>query len=92
MAATLGSITLNSNQWTNVYQMTGIAVGTKIAIQNVGSSDVYLTSSLNQPELDSDSFQVIQANNFPLSNSCSDIGAWAMSPNQNAKINVWAVM
>lgn len=91
MAATRESITLVSGEWTNLYQITGIAVGTKIAVQNIGSSDVYLSSSLVQPEKDSDSYQVIQTNDFPMANDFGDPGAWAFSSNQGAKINVWIV-
>lgn len=92
MAATRESLKLVSGEWTNLYQQTGIDVGTKIGVQNIGSSDVYLSSSLVKPEKDSDSFQVIQPNDFPMANDFGDTGAWAFSPNQGAKINIWVVM
>lgn len=91
MAETLPSITLPSGEWIDIYDVTGISVGTKIAVQNIGASDVYLQSVLNQPDTDSDSYQVIQPNDFPMTNSVGDPGAWAFSPNQNAKINVRVV-
>lgn len=91
MAATRESLTLSAGQWTNIYQGTGIAVGTKIAVQNISSSDIRLSAALRQPENDSDSYQVIQANDSPMANDFGDSGAWAFSSNQNAKINVWAV-
>jgi len=91
MADTLPSIELVSNQWTDIYVVTGIAKGTKIAVQNIGSSDVYLASVLLEPNIESDSFQVIQPNDFPMSNCFGDRGAWALSPNAGAKINVRVV-
>lgn len=91
MANNRKSIILESDQWTDIYSVSGIPVGTKIAVQNIGSSDVYLSSALVEPERDSDSFQVIQPNDFPMANSFGDQGAWALSINQGAKINVWVV-
>lgn len=92
MTVTLKSLTLIPGEWTSLYTTTtGIEAGTKIAVQNIGASDVYLSTALLQPEKDSDSFQVIQPNDFPMTNDFGDPGAWAFSPNQSAKINVWVV-
>jgi len=97
VTVTRKSLTLIAGEWTNLYTTTeieadaNIAVGTKIAVQNIGASDVYLSTALTQPEKDSDSFQVIQPNDFPMTNDFGDPGAWAFSPNQGAKINVWVV-
>lgn len=88
MANTLPSVKLVPNQWTDIYVVTGIAKGTKIAVQNIGASDVYLAVSLLEPALESDFFQVIQPNDFPMANSQDDKGAWAFSANSGAKINV----
>lgn len=88
MANTRESVTLTSGVWTDIYASASIAVGTKIAVQNIGSSDVYLSVALNPPENDSDSYQVIQANDFPMANSSGDLGAWAFSANRDGKINV----
>ncbi len=57
----------------------------------MGSSDVYLSVALNQPDNDSDSWQVIQPNDFPMANSSGDLGAWAFSPNTPGKINIRVV-
>ncbi|MBV1929893.1 MAG: hypothetical protein KUG81_10340 [Gammaproteobacteria bacterium] len=91
MAVTRESIKLVSGQWTSIYQESGIPVGTKIAVQNIGSSDIRLSVALFQPEIDSDSWQKIQPNDIPMTNDLDDPGAWAFSPNQGAKINVWVV-
>lgn len=92
MAATRKSLILESGVWTNLYQATGITPGTKIAVQNIGFADVYLSASLSQPANDSDSYQVIQANDFPMANDLNDPGAWAFSPNTKSKINVWEIL
>ena len=92
MASNLKSVTLLSGQWTDVYSETGIEAGTKIAIQNIGAGDVRLTTALLQPDNDSDSYQVIQANDFPMANDFGDDGAWAFSGNQEGKIQVWKVV
>ena len=88
MALTLPSIILELGTWTNIYSETNIAVGTKIAVQNIGSSDVFLSVAPNQPEKDSDSWQLIQPNDFPMANSSGDLGAWAFSANTGGKISV----
>lgn len=88
MSLTRQSIILEDGIWKNIYDESNIAVGTKIAVQNIGSSDVYLSVALNKPENDSDSWQLIQPNDFPMANSFGDLGAWAFSPNKNGKINV----
>ena len=85
------SITLIAGEWTNLYTSAGIPVGDKLGVHNVGSSDVYLSSALLQPAKDSDSYQVIQANNLPMTNDVGDSGAWAFSAAQQAKLNVWAI-
>lgn len=43
MADTLQNIKLPANQWVDLYSETGIATGTSISVENVGSSDVYWT-------------------------------------------------
>lgn len=88
MAATRESISLIPGKWTDIYQETGIVVGTKIAVQNIGSADLRLSVALAQPDVDSDSWQKIQPNDFPMANSFGDLGAWVFSPNQEGKISV----
>lgn len=91
MAANLDSVELKPGQWTDIYDETGIEYGTKVAVQNIGSSDIRLTTALLQPEPDSDSFQRAEPNDMPMVNDAGDPGAWAMSPNQYGKINVWVI-
>lgn len=92
MAVNKQSITLAIGVWTDLYASAGIPVGAKLGVHNIGSSDVYLSSALLKPEKDSDSYQVVQVNNLPMTNDAGDSGAWAFSPNQQAKLNVWVVL
>ena len=91
MASTKESIILVASVWTDLYAVTGIEVGTKIAVHNIASSDIQLSSALIQPEDDSDSWQIVQPNNFPMTNDFGDQGAWARSPHQDSKLQVWAI-
>lgn len=88
MSDNLPSIIIGSGKWVDLYALTEIDHSARLIVQNIGSSDVYLSSSLRQPELDNDSYQVIQPNDFPMINDAEDTNAWAFSPNQSAKINV----
>ena len=88
MADNLPSITVPAGQWIDLYSLTGIDVSARIVVQNIGSSDIYITSSLWMPELDNDSYQVIHPNNIPMINGIQDKKAWAFSPNQNGKVSV----
>jgi len=92
MPVNLLSITLVVGEWTDLYASTGIPVGAKLGVHNIGSSDVYLSSAILQPAKDSDMYQVIQPNNLPMTNDTGDQGAWAFSPNQQAKLQVWRIL
>lgn len=88
MASTPISLVLPVGDWVDLYDRTGLPRGSVLIVQNIGSSDVYLSTSTTQPAKDSDAFQVIQPNDFPMKNDGGDLGEWAFSPNQKAKINI----
>lgn len=92
MPVNLLSVVLTTGEWTDLYESTGISVGSKLGVHNIGSSDVYLSSALLQPARDSDMYQVIQPNNLPMTNDTGDSGAWALSPSQQAKLQVWQIL
>ena len=77
MATSLLSIPLPPNTWVDLYDATGITIGTQIIIQNIGSSEVKVTESLNEP-LDPEGFNLIVARGF-VTNADSNIGAWAIA-------------
>ena len=49
MAQSLPSVFLPSEMWVDLYDATGIAVGTPLTIQNTGSSKVSLSESVTEP-------------------------------------------
>lgn len=89
MPVNQSSVVLETGEWTDLYESTGIPVGSKLGVHNIGSSDIYLSSALLQPATDSDMYQVIQPNNLPMTNDTGDQGAWAFSPAQRSKLQVW---
>lgn len=89
MADTITNVTLQPNVYTDLYAETGIAVGTAISVQNIGTRDVYLTVRATQPPVDYDAYNVVQKENgVNLRNTAGASGAWAMCPNGVGKINV----
>jgi hypothetical protein len=82
------NLVLPAGEWVNIYELASIPYGKRIVVHNIGASDVYLTTSTEQPEKDSDAYQVIQPNDLQMINEAGSSGEWAFSPNQSAKINV----
>ena len=77
MATSLPSVTIPINTWVDLYDATGIVAGTQLIIQNIGSSEVILVESSTQPT------SATGHNSLPpreyLTNSASNVGAWAFS-------------
>lgn len=42
-------VALAANTWTDLYAATGIAVGTRILVENIGSADIHLATQASQP-------------------------------------------
>ena len=49
MVDTIENVKLPFNEWVDLYAATNIDVGTSIAAQNIGVSDVYLFSGASPP-------------------------------------------
>lgn len=77
MAQSLPSVTIKFNEWVDLYAATGIAVGTKIIIQNIGSANAKLSESAAQP-LPTVGFNEIPVREF-FTNTELNVGAWAFS-------------
>lgn len=77
MADTLPNVELTPNTWTDIYDKATIPVGTQILIQNLGSSDIKLTTQATQPT-DDDAFQICEARKFAV-NEVGSTGEWAYS-------------
>lgn len=79
MADTLANTTLPANTWVDLYADTGISVGTKISVQNIGSNTIKLSTKLTTP-ISSDGFAELTPGNDQFDNDAGDSGAWAFSP------------
>ena len=77
MTDTLSNITLQENEWTDIYAATGISVGTKIAVENVGNTDIQLTTLATEPPKDYNAYVVCRRNGPNYENDTGDSGAWA---------------
>jgi len=75
MAHSLPSVILPSKAWIDIYAKTGIATGTKLLIQNLGTSSVRLVESTTMPLL-TDGYNSITAKTF-LESAETPIGIWA---------------
>lgn len=92
MAETLANVDIPANSWVDLYALTGLAVGTAISVQNIGSADVYLTVAAAQPPVDHNAYNVISRNTGVwLRNTSGDIGAWGFCPNADGKLSVRAL-
>lgn len=89
MADTLPNVILTPNTWIDLYAETGIPVGTKISVDNVGVNDIYLTVQATQPPVNHDAYTIIRRESaFSSANDEGDSGAWAYSPMVQGKLNV----
>lgn len=77
MANSLPPVKLPVNEWVDLYDKTGLTVGTKLIIQNSGSNDAILTESALLPT-SGYGFNPLPKNSY-VSNSTGNIGAWAKS-------------
>ncbi len=80
MATSLSPVRVNPNVWVDLYDATGISVGVKIIIQNVGSSPAQLTEAATVPPipLGTTGVNIISDREY-LTNATSAVGAWAFS-------------
>lgn len=77
------------NEWINLYDESGIAVGTSITVENVGSCDIYLAVQDAQPPTNHDAYNVLQRNNgVRLQNTSGSSGAWAFANSVGGKVSV----
>lgn len=87
MSLTLNNISLQTNSWVDLYGQSGIEVGRRVSIRNVGNSDVYISVSDTQP-LNNDAYIVIKPRDNPIITNIGDPGLWGFSPVKNGLINV----
>ncbi len=88
MADTLKNIPVEAHEWRDIYALTGIAVGTKIVVENTGTCDVYLAVQAAQPEPDHDNYNILKRTGDKLTNNLGDSGAWAFCNATDGELNV----
>ena len=90
MADTLPNIDVPVNVWVDLYALTGIATGSRISVENVGVSDVYLTTQATQPPVDHDAYNIVKRNGSQMANCDGASGAWAFCQ-AGSKLNIRAI-
>lgn len=91
MADTLPNVPLTANTWIDLYAESGITVGVKIAVENLGVPDVFLTEQAAQP-VDLSSYNIVKREGPQMQNNVGALGAWAFCPNANGRVNVREVV
>lgn len=86
MADTLENIVLPVGQWVDLYAATGIAVGTQLQVQNLGTSRVQLVISATQPGPAS-GYNLLRPDSLTFVSQATPSGAWARSPVQGGLVN-----
>ena len=87
MADTLDNILLPAGTWVDLYDESGITVGTQINVQNVGAGHIYLYAGATSPI--SLSGYAVLVEYGVMQNDSGDSGAWAYSES-GGKVNVRA--
>lgn len=77
MADTLPNTVLPPQQWVDLYAATGIPVGTKICVQNIGCFEAFLVTQEDEPVLYENHRILVRAEQA--TNEKGDSGAWALS-------------
>lgn len=82
------NIRIPRNTWVDLYDATGIPVGSQITVENIGDFDIKLAVSATQPANDHDSFNVLsRKGDGVLTNTEGDPGAWAYCT-VDGKVNI----
>ena len=86
MADTLLNVSLPSGVWVDLYSSTGIAVGTKIQVQNLSHNTVNLYSAATAPA--GNYGNNIISRGEQAVNESGDNGAWALCKGSEGLVNV----
>lgn len=89
MADNLLIVPIPQNTWVDLYDATGIAVGSVLQIENSGAADVYLSVQEAEPAKDDKKYNVIKRPpSVNMQNSDGDLGAWAYCSNTNGQLSI----
>ena len=92
MADNLPNILLETPGWVDLYDLTAIAVGAQLEVQNLGTTDVEITTQATIPDDNNDAYNIIPPRDLPYRNEAGESGAWARSPQANGKLSVREVV
>ena len=89
MVDTLNNIKIAAGTPVDIYAASGISVGRRLILQNIGVCDVELLSQSATPTRQdfTDSKQIVRRSEWVINDS-GDVGAWAYCNNENGLINV----
>ena len=88
MSDTLPNTPITAGVWVDVYALTGIAVGTKLIVENVGMCDVYLAVQATQPGPEHNDYNILKRTGPKVTNNAGDSGAWAFCGHSDGELNV----
>lgn len=89
MSDTLPNIFITSGEWVNLYDLSGLPIGTQITVENIGVCDIYLAVSPTEPPRNYESYNVLsRKDGSVLTNNEGDSGAWAYCNNTDGKVNI----
>lgn len=86
MPDTLANVVLTENVWVDLYAASGLAVGTKLRVQNIGGSNIKLHTSAAAPTSGAGYVIIQPMENYM--NYAEDSGAWALSLTGFGHLNV----
>lgn len=89
MADNLQNVIVPQNVWTDLYSLTGLAVGTQLVIENSGDIDVYLAVQAAKPDPDHNSYNIVKRPpSVSVQNTPGDSGAWAFCQGGEGKLSI----
>jgi len=89
MSDNLIHIPLPTNEWVDLYALSGITVGQPIVVENVGVCDIYVCVLATEPPKDHDAYNILKRDDdIRLTNTLGDPGAWAFCNTSNGLISV----
>lgn len=88
MADSPTNISIPVNQWVDLYDLSGIPVGSPITVDNIGDTDVYLSVQATQPPIGHDAYVIIKRDGPPYKNALNASGAWAYANVKGGKLSV----
>ena len=89
MSDNLTHIPLPTNEWVDLYDLSGIAVGQPLVVENVGVCDIYLAVLATEPPKDHKAYNILKRDDdIRLTNTLGDLGAWAFCNTSKGLISV----